>query len=527
MNQKKLKSKSFITTPIFYPSGKPHIGHAFTTILADFLKRYRIQRGCDAFLLTGTDEHGKKIAEKAEKNNLKPIEFVDKNSEIFKNLFDKMQISYDRFVRTTEPNHEKAVKEIFLKLQKSNLIYFDKWEGLYCTDCEENYTLTQAKKYEDSEELFCNIGHTLVPIKENSYFVKFNKYDSWIKQSLIKYEINVFPLARISELLNNFLYSGLKDLSITRESISWGIKVPNDSKQTIYVWFDALFSYITGLNYLQKDDSLFQKYWMDDESEKIHLLSKEITRFHCIYWPIFLKMLDLKIPTLFLSHGWIVDENGNKMSKSLNNVIDPNEWIDKYGNDVLRYYLLKEMSLDQDNRCGEKFLIGVNNSELANNLGNLVSRTIGMLEKYQNSIIKPMADMTEIESEILNQIEDLPDWWDQCIMSNKYKLAFDECLKLVFNINKLIEVRKPWDLYKIHDMQPIANLLFLASATIRSIFVLLEPVLINKSYDVYKQMNFKKELTTLSSLKKTDLIVNLKVNKSVPIFARIDQSNTN
>ncbi|WP_033160108.1 methionine--tRNA ligase [Mycoplasmoides alvi] len=514
------KKKCFITTPIFYPSGKPHIGHAFTIILGDFLKRYKLQRNYDVFLLTGTDEHGKKIAEKALKENLNPQVFVDQQSENFRNLFNHMQISYDKFVRTTDDHHKLAVQKIFNKLYDSGSIFFDSWSGWYCVDCEENYSLTNATRKEDNS-YNCAIGHKLISINEDSYFIKIDDCSSWIKNTLIQNEMNIYPTTRISELINNFLNVGLKDLSISRKSISWGIQVPINLDHTIYVWFDALFSYITGLNYLSNDDYLFQKFWNNDECEKIHLLSREITRFHCIYWPIFLKKLDLKMPTKFISHGWIIDQNGNKMSKSLNNVIDPNVWIDKYGNDAVRYYLLKEMSLDQDNRCGEKLLINIFNADLANNLGNLVNRTIGMLWKYQKGIILPFNNLDENELELMEIIKNLPDKWNSFIDNNKFKNAFDECLQLVYAVNKLIENRKPWELFKTDNKQLIANLLFLASATIRTIFVLLEPVLINKSQEVFKQMNFNKSMTTIESLSNISLISNILVSTAMPLFVRI------
>ena len=520
-----LKKHCFITTPIFYPSGNPHIGHAFTAILGDFLKRFKIQRGYKVFLLTGTDEHGKKIAEKSKLNNIEPQVFVDQHSQIFKNLFNDLQISYDAFVRTTNQEHEAAVKEIFKTLVSKNLIYFDAWNGWYCVECEENYLQTNAQIREDGS-FTCAIGHSLIKINENSYFVKVNMYENWIKETLLQNKMNIYPTSRINELVNNFLNVGLKNLSITRESISWGIQVPENNKHTIYVWFDALFSYLTGLNFLSENDQLFQEFWNNKTSEKIHLLSKEITRFHCIYWPIFLKMLDLELPTSFLSHGWIVDESGNKMSKSLNNVIDPKNWINKYGNDAIRYYLLKEMSLDQDNRCGENLLINVYNADLANNLGNLVSRTIGMLMKYQTGKIFPHGVFDKEEMLILKKIQTLPLKWEKYIEENKIKLAFDECLKVVYSINKLIENKKPWELFKLNLKEQIANILFLAAAAIRVIFVLLEPVLINKANIVFKQMNFDASMTTVASLANIDLINNVEISKdealkSEPLFVRI------
>lgn len=511
----------YITTPIFYPSGRPHIGHAFTVILGDFLKRFKVQRNYKVFLVTGTDEHGKKIAEKAKSNNLSCQEFVNKNSLIFKELFDKMQIVYDKFVRTTDLKHVEIVQKIFLKLQEQNYLYFDKWIGLYCTECEENYSESQVIK-KDNENIFCPIGHKLIEIKESSYFVKISNFSKYIKNILLDNQLNIYPENRIKELINNFLNVGLKDLSITRESVSWGIPVPNHPEQTIYVWFDALFSYLTAIDYLCENDDIYQIFWNNQNCERIHLLSKEITRFHCIYWPILLNMLEQNLPSHFISHGWIVDKNGNKMSKSFNNTIDPYDWVNKYGNDAVRYYLLKEMSLDQDNKCDESLLINVYNADLANNLGNLVSRTIGMLTKYQNKKILMGKNYDEDELNMILEIKNLPMLWNDLINKKQFKKAFDSCLLIVTKINKLIEDKKPWELFKNNQIQKLNNILYLAASVIRFVFVILEPVFINKSWEVFKQMNFSNEVTTLESLKNFDAIVNIEVKNSIPLFVRIN-----
>ncbi len=514
------KRKYFITTPIFYPSGDPHVGHAFTAVLGDFLKRFYAQRGADVFYLTGTDEHGKKISEKARAAGVSPQQFVDANAKKFADLFAALRVGNDRFVRTTEPNHKLAVQKVFAQLQSRGQIYKGVWEGLYCVECEENYAAAQATKNESGEPC-CKIGHRLIEAKENSYFVKFSAYAPWIKKQLEANALGIYPASRTNELVNNFLNAGLKDLSISRESVSWGVQVPNDPKSTIYVWIDALFNYVSALDFSRADDALFKKYWDDDACWKIHLISKDIARFHCIYWPILLEMLGMKLPSEVIAHGWIVDEKGGKMSKSLGNVVDPTEWIGKYGADAVRYYFLKDFALDQDNRCGHGLFASTYNADLANNLGNLVSRTIGMLKKYQGGVIQPHAKFTRRQLEIADKIKALPDAWDEAVASRRLRVGFDACLGLVFDVNKLIEDTKPWELHKAGKADEIANLLFLASAAIRAAFVLLRPVLVTKSEEAFAQMNFGPEITGLDSLNAIESINGIRVGEPKPLFERI------
>lgn len=337
----------YVTTPIFYPSGIPHLGHAFTALYASLLADYKKLIGYDVFFATGTDEHGQKIENAAKKENLSPQELVDKNCNIFKELWNKMGIKYDYFIRTTDENHKRVVQKTFDILLKKGYIYLGVWNGLYCISCEENYTETNALKKDNI--LCCEHGHKLIEKNEESYFLKIKSFNKWIIDLLSTNKEFLFPQNRAKELINNFLKDDkLEDLSITRTTFDWGIKTINNPKHVVYVWLDALLNYITLLGYQSSNPGNFNKFWLSKDTEKIHLIGKEITRFHCIYWPIILKMLDLPLPNKIISHGWIITSTG-KMSKSLGNVINPIEIIDKYGRDAFRYFLSKEISIKEDN----------------------------------------------------------------------------------------------------------------------------------------------------------------------------------
>lgn len=532
--------KCYISTPIYYASGNPHIGHAYTTILGDFLTRFKKQRGYDVFFLSGTDEFGKKIETKAKSLNLAPQKMVDQYSSKFKELFDLLNIELTRFVRTTEPKHQEVVKKIFGLFYLKKYIYLDQWQGLYCVDCEENYTTSSVLKKADlvdktnldlsmdtDDQLYCHVGHKISSINEPSYFIKLSEFSDFIKESLTDNILSVFPTSRNKEMLNNFVNVGLKDLSISRTSISWGIETPLNKSHRIYVWLDALFSYLTSMGFGSEDDKLYQEFWNNDNSERIHLIAKEITRFHRIYWVIFLKMLGIKQPTRMISHGWILDENGNKMSKSLNNIIDPIELAQLFGVDQLRYYLLKELSLSEDGKVGKRLIQETINSDLINNLGNLVHRLIPMLESRQESTILPYLAGNEVEDKYLADLQKLPAEFEKLVEENDIRSA----IKLVLNISKeyssVIEVRKPWELYKNNKTQELANVLFAGACAIRTVFVLLEPILTTKSKEVYEQMNFTPEQTQLKNINNFEQLFNHKINKSKKLFQKLDVTDPN
>ena len=367
-----MKEKYYITTPIYYPSANFHIGHCYTTIIADSIARYQRLKEKDVFFLTGTDEHGQKIENKAKEKGVTPKEYVDEIVENAKNLWKSLGISYDKFIRTTDEYHEKAVQKIFDKLYEQGDIYLDKYKGLYCTPCESFWTETQLV---DGKCPDC--GREVSLVEEESYFFRLSKYQKRIEELYKTNPEFIKPESRKNEMINNFLKPGLEDLCVSRTTFSWGIPVSFNPKHVIYVWIDALTNYITALGYLSDDDSLFKKYWPAD----LHLVGKEIVRFHAIIWPALLMALDLPLPKQVFGHGWLKIDGG-KISKSLGNYKDPREYIDKYGVDAVRYYALREVSFGSDGNFSEEALIARTNADLANTLGNLLNRTIAMTNKY-------------------------------------------------------------------------------------------------------------------------------------------------
>ncbi len=512
-----MKTKTFyISTPIYYPSGKPHIGHAYSTILADVINKYKKSIGYETFFVTGTDEHGKKIEETAKKYNVDVLSYLEQNVNCFKKLWSDLGIEFDYFSRTTNKQHVKTIQKIFSIYLEKELIYLSEWSGLYCVSCEENFTSKDAIK--KNNEFFCNFGHKLIKTNEESYFFKMKNDEKWISNYFDKHNDFVYPLARINELKNNFINKGLNDLSISRSSFTWGIPILENKKHIIYVWMDALFNYLTALNFLTTNDELYQKFWNHDDAEIVHILSKEITRFHCIYWPIFLKNLDVKLPTKIISHGWILSNN-EKMSKSLNNVIDPNEFVSKYGRDALRYYLMKEISLNSDSTFSEESLLAVYNGDLANNYGNLVSRTIGMAKKYNNNIIKPLSKkILKYEQEIINLIYHINEENIKYVNDFQINKILNNIQELINSANKLIEETKPWELFKDNKTQQVNNLLHILTKIIEVSTFWLKPILIDGVKIVMSQTNVKPTFNRLNDLTSVD---NLQLLESTPIYRRM------
>ncbi len=512
-----MENKTFyITTPIYYPSGKFHIGTAYCTTLADTIKKYKKMRGYDAFLLTGLDEHGQKIQQVAEKNGKTPKEHVDEMAKQAKELWKKMNIDYDYFIRTTESRHEKTVEEIFDKLMKQGDIYLGEYEGWYCVPCETYFTQTQLV---DGKCPDC--GREVKKMKEESYFFNMKKY----ADRLIKfYEENpdfIQPESRKNELFNNFLKPGLEDLCVSRTSFDWGIKVRSNPKHVIYVWLDALTNYITALGYGSDDDTLFKKYWPAD----LHLVGKDIIRFHGIYWPIFLMALDLPLPKKIYAHSWFMMKDG-KMSKSKGNVIYPETLINRYGLDATKYYLLKEMSFAQDSIFTPEDFVERFNFDLCNDLGNLLNRTIGMINKYFNGAI-PKYNVSslldeKIEKYSINQIKLVEEKMDEYHISN----AISEIWNLVSRANKYIDETAPWILAKDEqNKDKLEAVMYHLVEILRKIAILIKPFMEETSEKILNQLNINKdELKTWDSLYKNNLIPDkiIVTQKGEPLFVRLD-----
>ena len=504
--------KFYITTPIYYPSGKFHIGTSYTEVLADTIKRYKQLRGYDVFMLTGTDEHGQKIQTVAEKAGKTPQEHVDEMAQMAKDLWAKMHIKYDYFIRTTDENHEKAVQKIFEYFLEKGDIYKGEYEGWYCMPCETYFTKTQLV---DGKCPDC--GREVKLLKEEAYFFNMKKY----ADKLLKfYEDNpdfVEPAYRKTEMINNFIKPGLEDLCVTRTSFDWGIKVPNDPKHVIYVWLDALTNYLTALGYMQEDDTLFKKYWPAD----VQVVGKDIARFHLIYWPIFLMALDLPIPKKFIVHNWIMMKDG-KMSKSFGNVVYPEKLIDRYGVDATRYYLLRIVPASQDGVYTPEDFVERYNSDLCNDLGNLVNRTVSMVNKYFEGVVPeyngtPNEVDKEFEAFTEEQIKKVEDYMEKYQLLN----ALQEIWAVISRTNKYIDETRPWELEKNGETEKLKSSMYHLIENIRKIGIVLLPFMEETAQNLLHQIGVKEELQTWESLYKYDSLKDTKViEKGEPLFMR-------
>ncbi|MEJ6348046.1 methionine--tRNA ligase [Holzapfeliella sp. He02] len=516
----------YVTTPIYYPSGKLTIGNAYTTVVADVLARYKRQQGYDVFFLTGTDEHGQKIEEKAEQEKTNPKAYVDKMAASYKELWEMLDITYDRFIRTTDEDHQKGVQQIFEKLLAQGDIYLGEYEGWYSVSDEEYFTESQLDEvYRDENGKVIGgkapSGHEVELVKEPSYFFKMSKYADRLVDYYNNHPEFIQPESRRNEMINNFIKPGLEDLSVTRTTIDWGIKVPSDPKHVVYVWIDALANYITALGYGSDEHKLYDKFWPAD----VHLVGKEIVRFHTIYWPIMLMALDLPLPKQIFGHGWVLMKDG-KMSKSKGNAVYPEMIVNRFGLDALRYYLMREIPFGNDGIFTPEDFVERVNYDLANDLGNLLNRTVSMINKYHQGHVQPLGEhLTDFDASLEEKAAETITHYHELMNSFHFSKALDTIFEFVRRANKYIDETQPWvlakDETKAAELQDVMSHL---AESLRLIALLIKPIMTQTPHKIFEQLGLSEDSATAHELVFGAYDWNHAVaTKATPIFPRLEK----
>lgn len=507
------KKPYYITTPIYYPSGNPHIGHCYTTVACDSIARYRRMQGYEVMFLTGTDEHGLKIEQKAAEEGITPKEYVDKIVEVFKKLWKYMNVDYDRYIRTTDDYHIETVQKIFKELYDKGYIYKGEYSGKYCTPCESFWTESQLVDGKCPE-----CGREVTEAKEEAYFFKMSPFADRIEKLLTETDY-LQPNTRAVELVNNFIKPGLEDLCVSRTSFKWGIPVTFDNKHVVYVWIDALSNYISALGFYNESYNDYDKFWPAD----VHMVAKDIMRFHAIIWPAMLMALEQPLPKHLAVHGWITF-NGQKMSKSLGNVVDPFVLGERYGADAIRYHILREMALGADSSFSNEIMINRINSDLANGLGNLVSRTVAMVQKYFGGTLPEEKAATDFDSDLIAMASSLRERVDEFMDKTQLNNALAEIFKVVSRSNKYIDETEPWVIAKDESKKPmLAGVLYNLLDTIRIVSVLLSAFMPATMPKVWEQIGASEDDTTYDNANKFNVLsATVTVKKGEALFPRID-----